>query len=343
MKRHLGKIVRGLVLLAILVALVVFARTVNWHETWLAIRSTSPGVLAAAAVVNLLSLVLKGVRWWVFLRPIGVSSLGLAMRATFAGAGLNNILIANGGEAARVIFVARSAHVPSEKVLATLALERLFELVGYVVMLALAVTLLSLPPSLERTRPFAIAALVIVIGLLVYLVKHPEKAELPTLEGEGLLGRAKAYGRRFLRTLTGISTAGRFSASLAISVVVWVLQVATYALTAQAAHFNLSLVGTIAAILAVNLGFAVRATPGNVGVFQMMYAVTAAAFGLNKDQATGVAFLIQAQQILPVTVLGLLAAPKLIFAKRRKTVRVDNILPGEPLPADAAVTSESVG
>jgi uncharacterized protein (TIRG00374 family) len=332
MRRHAGKIVRGLVLLAILVALVEFARTVNWHETWLAIRSTSPGLLAAAAVVNLLSLVLKGVRWWIFLRPIGVTSLWLALRATFAGAGLNNILIANGGEAARVIFVARSAHVPSEKVLATLALERLFELVGYVVLLALAVTFLSLPPSLERTRPFAIAALVIVIGLLVYLVKHPEKADLPTLEGEKLLARAKAYGRRFLRTLTGISTAGRFAASLVISVGVWMLQVATYALTARAAHFNLSLVGTIGAILAVNLGFAVRATPGNVGVFQMMYAMTAAAFGLDKDQATGVAFLIQTQQILPVTILGLVAAPQMLFAKRRKTVREDNILPGEPAP-----------
>jgi uncharacterized protein (TIRG00374 family) len=331
-RRHVGKIVRGLILLAILAALVEFARTVNWHQTWLAIRSTSPGVLAAAAVVNLLSLALKGVRWWIFLRPIGVSSLWLAMRATFAGAGLNNILIANGGEAARVIFVARSAHVPSEKVLATLALERLFELVGYVVLLALAVTFLSLPPSLERTRPLAIAALIIVIGLLVYLVKHPEKGDIPALEGEGLLRRVKAYGRRFLRTLTGISTGPRFAASLVISVVVWGMQVWTYQLTAEAAHFHLSTVGTVAAILAVNLGFAIRATPGNVGVFQMMYAVTAAAFGLDKDQATGVAFLIQAQQILPVTLLGLLAAPKLIFAKRRKTARGDNILPGEPAP-----------
>ena len=83
-------------------------------------------------------------------------ALALAIRATFAGAGLNNVLVANGGEAARVVFVARAAHVPSAKVLATLALERMFELVGYVVMLALAVSFLELPPSsLERDRPFA--------------------------------------------------------------------------------------------------------------------------------------------------------------------------------------------
>ena len=339
MSRHVGKIVRAALLLIILAALFLFARSVNWHATWRAIKGTSPGLLAAASAVNLLSLVFKGLRWWIFLRSIGVTSLALAMRATFAGAGLNNILIANGGEAARVIFVARAAHVPSERVLATLALERLFELVGYIVMLALAATFLSLPPSLERTRPLALLALMFVIGLLVYLVRHPEKAELPLIKGEGLLKRAKVYGQNFVRTLTGISTAGRFGASLAISVIAWMLQVATYALTARAAHFNISLVGTIAALLAVNLGFAIRATPGNVGVFQMMYAMTAVAFGLDKDLATGVAFLIQAQQILPVTLLGLLVAPQLIFEKRRKTVRPDNILPGEPVPPNGQSVS----
>ena len=340
MKKHAGRIVRGLIIFAILVALVVFVRTVNWGDTWASIRATSMNVLLLAAVVNLASLALKGVRWWVFLRPIGVQSLWLTMRATFAGAGLNNILIANGGEAARVIFIARTAHVRSERVLATLALERLFEFVGYVVMLALAATFLRLPPSLGRTRPIAIVALVIIIGLLVYLVRHPEKAELPALEGEGLLHRAKVYGRNFLRTLTGISTGPRFAASLIISVAVWALQVATYYLTARAAHFPLTLVGTVACLLAVNLGFAIRATPGNVGVFQMIYAVTAAGFGLDKNQATAVAFLIQTQQILPVTLLGLMAAPKLLFEKRRHEPRPDNILPGEPTPVDKSKSAE---
>src|SRR4051794_27998817 len=105
MTSNLGKVVRVMIVLIIVAALVVFARSVNWHDTWRAITETSPGILAAAAIVNLLSLVLKGVRWWIFLRPIGVTSLWLAMRATFAGAALNNILIAQGGEAARVIFV----------------------------------------------------------------------------------------------------------------------------------------------------------------------------------------------------------------------------------------------
>src|SRR5215471_8475249 len=160
MKRHLTRALRLLVTGIILVMLVVFATRVNWHTTWAAIQGSSISLLLLAALVNLLSLALKGVRWWVFLRPIGVTSLWLSLRATFAGAGLNNVLVANSGEAARVIFVSRAAHVTSAKVLATLALERLFELIGYVVMLALAVSFLPLPSVLEELRHIAWIALV---------------------------------------------------------------------------------------------------------------------------------------------------------------------------------------
>src|SRR5262245_56944032 len=98
MRRDLTRILRLAITGIILVMLVIFATKVNWHSTWAAIQDSSISILLLAAVVNLLSLVLKGVRWWVFLRPVGVRSLWLVQRATFAGAGLNNVLVANSGE-----------------------------------------------------------------------------------------------------------------------------------------------------------------------------------------------------------------------------------------------------
>jgi uncharacterized protein (TIRG00374 family) len=147
-------------------------------STWHSITEANRTILVLAAIVNALSLIGKAIRWWIFLRPVGASSFWLALKATFAGAGLNNILVANGGEAARVVFVARAAHVPSAKVLATLALERMFELIGYIVMLALAVSFLELPHMLARTRPIAWAALAGVVVLMIYLVRRPERAEV---------------------------------------------------------------------------------------------------------------------------------------------------------------------
>ncbi|MDQ3998100.1 MAG: flippase-like domain-containing protein, partial [Gemmatimonadota bacterium] len=302
--------------------IVLFARRIDWSVTWAAIRTANVGILLIATAINLGSAATKAVRWWIFLRAAGARSFGLALRATLAGLGLNNVLVANGGEAARVIFVARAAHLPSATVLATVALERLFELVGYVVLLSLSAILLDLPATLARTRPFALVALVAIGVLLAYLVRRPAvtaelAAELAAPPPTGFLRRARSYGSRFLATLGGVSTGPRFAAALALSVAGWVLQVATYQLTARAAHFPIPLVATISAILAVNIGFALRATPGNVGLFQFMYAATATAFGLDKERAVAVALLIQTQQILPITALGVSLAPRFVFTRRR--------------------------
>lgn len=324
MKKAVSRSIRVILTVAILAGLVLFARKVNWSTTWASITDASASVLLLAALVNLASLALKGVRWWIFLRPVGASSLWMALRATFAGAGLNNILVANGGEAARVVFVARAAHVQSAKVLATLALERLFELIGYIVLLVLSVSFLSLPHALDRTRPIAWAALALVIALLVYLVRRPETVEVPAAETVvGFRAHASQYLKQLARTIGGISTGPRFVVALALSVGIWAMQVWTYALTARSADFNLPLVGTVAALLAVNLGFAIRATPGNVGVFQAMYALTAVGFGMDKDRAIAVAFLIQTQQIIPITLLGIGLAPEFIF-RRKKVVRAED-------------------
>lgn len=314
MRRGAARRVRLAVVLVIVGALAAFTLAVDWSDAWRVMRQASPGMLAAAALVNLLSILVKAARWWIFLRPIGVTSPWLAIRGTFIGAGLNNVLLANGGEVARVVFVSRVAGQPSARVLATLALERLFEIVGYVVLLASAVALLDLP-GLRGMRVTAAVLLVAVGVAITWLLRSPERAEVALAPGAGLLHRVRGYGGSFVRSLTGISTPRRFLGALACSLVVWALQVATYHLTARAAHVELPLIATVAALLAVNTGFAVRATPGNLGVFQMLYAVTVAAFGVDRDVATGVALLIQVQQVVPVTVIGVALAPELVLRR----------------------------
>jgi uncharacterized protein (TIRG00374 family) len=312
MRRHAARAARVLLLATIIVALILFARTVNWGDSLRAVSAASPGLIFAAALANLVSIAIKGVRWWIFLRPIGVQSLGLAIRAAFAGAALNNVLIANSGEAARVVMVARAANVPSARVLATLALERFFESFGFVVLLAGAVTFMDLPPMLAALRPVAIIVLVAMLALLVYLARHPERAEQPVAEAHGFRHRARQFMHHFLRTLTRVSSGKRFAAAVVVTLVVWALQFASYHLTAMAVSFPIRPEGTLAAMLAVNLSFAIRATPGNVGVFQAMYALMAVAFGLDKDAAIGVGLLIQTQQLIPATLLGLAAAPQML-------------------------------
>lgn len=322
MKPGVAHAVRWVLTVAIVVFLVIFARTINWTEAWTSIRSASLPLLAAAIGVNVLTVVFKAVRWWLFLRPAGSPSLPLALSATIAGAGLNNVLVANGGDAARVVFVSRSTGIPSSTVLATLALERLFDPVGFVILLVFGVLAFSLPPSLEKWHIPAEIALLLIAVLLTWFVyasrnAQPEHAPERRTRPRGFFGRVRAYLIKFAASTRSLTTGPRFIGALVLSMLSWAGQFATFQLAASAAHVAIPPAGSLAALLAINLGLLIRATPGNVGFFQFVFALAVAPFGVERNDAIAVSLLIQTLQILPLTLVGVALAPEFIF-KRKK-------------------------
>ncbi|MDB4900241.1 MAG: hypothetical protein JWN53_2049 [Gemmatimonadetes bacterium] len=331
MTPHRRRLLHLLVSVIVVALMVLFARHVNWHAAGAAARDADWRLLAVAALVNLVSLALKGVRWWVFLRPLGVRSLALVMRATFAGASLNNLLVAQGGEGARVMLVARATGVSSARVLAALALERALDAVSYLVLLVGAAWLLPLPEVIGRWRTagsVVLAVVAVLLGALVIgsrdVVASSTDAARPVRDPlisatAWWVQRLRAWLRRFVAGVGEVVSAGRLSGGMVLSLGAWALQVATYQLVARAAHLPLPLAGSVAALLAVGISFLVRATPGNVGVFQVVYALTASAFGVAEGPAVAVAVLIQVVQVLPTFVVGTAMAPRLV--ERRGVAR----------------------
>jgi uncharacterized protein (TIRG00374 family) len=306
-------------IVAVLALLVIFARSVDWRAVGALARGADTLLLSAALLCNLLSLSLKGVRWWVFLRPLGVRSLSLVLRATFAGASLNNLVVAQGGEGARILFVSRASGVSSAQVLAALALERALDAVSYLVLLGGAAWLLPLPGHIARWRMaggLVLGAAIATLIALGLLARRAQDASLPMAST-----RMPSYLRRFARGFTAVGSLPRLALALLISLCAWALQVATYHLTAVAVHLSLPLAGSIAALLAVGISFLFRATPGNLGVFQAVYALTVRSFGVAENDAVAAAVLIQAVQVLPTLVLGGLAAPRLRLRRHAPTER----------------------
>lgn len=310
---------------AMLLLLVAAARTVRWADVWHAVRRAAPAALLAAGIVNLLSLLLRGTRWWLFLRASGAPSLGTALRGAVLASGLNNVLPANGGEAARVVLVARREGVSSATVLATVALDRLVELLSCVALLVAAPLVLPLPAPLRDWRGRGAAALAVIVALCALLAWRGARRQAAsaivapavpsTAPNSGRWRAARAYLARFAHGVTGLAAPRRLGVALLLSLLSWAGQAVVYHLTSRAVGFPASFAASTAAMLAVNLAFVIQTTPGNVGVFQLVYALVMTAFGLPRDAAVGVALLIQALQIVPVTALALLLAPHL--ARRR--------------------------
>lgn len=326
MTRVWRRALRGGVTIVIVVALVLFARSVDWRAVASAARAADPLLLAGAVVLNLVSLFLKGVRWWTFLWPMGARSFGLAIRATFAGAALNNVLVAQGGEGARVAFVARGASLSSARVLAALALERALDAVTYLLLLVGAAWFLPLPANLARWRGAAVLMLLIVLSGLAALVATGRRRRPPNgvatdqsaaanlaQRPRGTLGeRARGYAARFSGGVVDVATPGRLVVAMLLSVSAWILQIATYDFVARAAHLPLPIAGSVAALIVVGVSFLVRATPGNVGIFQLAYLLAVKPFGMPDATAIAVALLIQAIQVVPTMLGGALAAPGLL-------------------------------
>jgi uncharacterized protein (TIRG00374 family) len=304
--------------IAMLAAVILYGRTIDWATAWAAIRSASWPILLIATLTNFITLGAKALTWWIFLRAVGVPSLSLATKATVAGAGLNNILVANSGEAARVVFVTRATGAPSAAVLAALALERLFDLIGYFVLMASAAYLFPMPPEIERWRFAAVGLLLGIVVLFGVLLRRAPEIAAATVYPTTLVGRVRSYLDRFMGSVRHILTIQRISLAMMLSLVNWAAQIATYHLVAVAAHFPISIVGSITTLITANVGFLVRATPGNVGVFQVVYGVTAQALGLDKAKAVAVALLLQLIQNVPVTLLAIVIAPDLILHWRDK-------------------------
>ena len=287
--------------------LVLFARHVQWATVADAVRDADPALLLLAVALNLLSLSAKGLRWWVFLRPLGVRSPWLVLRATFAGAALNNLVIAQGGEAARVMLVSRGSGVPNARVLSALTLERLLDAMCYVLLLVVATWSLDLGPSLTRWRgaaSVAIGACAVAIAVLMFAAAR-HRGRSAASPAPTSAGRIASFTKRFLTGIGDSASPARVTVAIVLSIVAWSLQVATYHLVARAAHLSLPLAGSIAAMLTIGLSFLIRATPGNVGIFQLTYTLTVGRFGIPEEAAVAVALLIQAVQVIPILGMGM--------------------------------------
>ena len=330
MSPKLKKGIRWAISAAILVFLILFARTIDWHAAWNSMRHASLPLLAGAIAVNILSVIIKAIRWWLFLRPAGITSLPLAIRATIAGAGLNNILVASGGDAARVVFVSRATGVPSSTVLATMALERLFDPIGFVFLLVFGVLVFQLPAQFEAWKipaEILLVVIVIVLAFFVYATRRMKPEHVPERRAKPrtLKERIRVYFVMFGKTAGRLATGPRFVAAIVLSLASWACQLWTFELAAAAAHVNMPLAGSLACLLAINVGLILRATPGNVGFFQFAYALMAEQFGVPRDDAIAVSLLIQTLQILPMTLLGVAMAPEFILRRGKKDAETETI------------------
>ncbi len=325
MKPALARSVRLGSIALVVTGVLAYGRRFPWTTALATMRHASVELLVLALLFHFVALSGKAGIWWTFLRPLGGPRYWTVARGTLVGATLNSLFVGSSGEAGRVLMMSRLTGIPGASVLATVVLERAVDLVGFCTLLACVFFFF---PAAQAVRVGSAAVLVVAMGIVISLRAWNRRGGrcAPGLRAHNSL--AQRCGRFVLRVrlaASAIATRRRLAIALVLTLVDWCSELASYSIVARAAHFPLGVRGSLLALLAVNVAFLIRVTPGNVGVFELVYATVAHSLGLPTDVAIGVALTLHLVQDVPTALLGITLGLRVFMLSVSRSASVPGI------------------
>jgi len=296
-------------------------RTFDWDRLWRLLVHARPEYLVAAVVVTYLTYLIRAVRWKYFLAPLKSAPVrGLFVAQVL---GFSSIyLIGRPAELVRPAYIARREKVSFASQFAILLLERIYDTVATVSILAMALWFEPVSPTtaraaenLRRLHEGAYGLLVLLAFAVAGLVVFRRYSEAITARVERLFGflpaKFRSYLSRLLRSLSSGLDAIRnwrdLLASLGCTLVLWFLNVSLFWLVFRSLP-GLTQISWWAA--ALTLVFAAAGLmvqlPGVGGGFQVgIIQALRQIFHVRTEAATGAGILLWVVVLVPCLALGL--------------------------------------
>lgn len=280
------------VAVGLLVASIAIAalRLFPWHAAAAALAEARPAFLATAVSLHLLAHTTRAGAWHLLLKPRAPHRLSSAIMATFAGEAVSVVSIAVGGEVVRATLVQRRDGVPLSLGGTSIAASRIVEGLALLGVIALVAPFLPRSPAV-LTLQWTAWGLLLVLLILVTTRLGPALFHwLPRIVRELM---APVFGPRV-----------SLSTPLLLGVVNWGLEWATYHVCIVATCGPVPLAASLLAVVATNVGGALRLTPGNAGVLQVGVAAALVPLGVAAPAALAAGLVLQTVQAVPVLLLG---------------------------------------
>jgi uncharacterized protein (TIRG00374 family) len=307
-----------------LIGLVVSVALLAWVLRGIALdevvghaRRADLGLLLAAVALATATFPLRTIRWLLILRDVDGRPLPWRplWHATAIGFMANNILPARAGEVARAYVAAKQLPVRFTTALASIGVERVFDGLVMLALMALAIAAPSFPAhtrvggrSLSALAALAAALFGGLLVLALIVVHRPA----PWLALIGRLSRRLAHwAEGIVAGLAVLKHPGRFAAVVLWSLVLWLANAAAFAVCFRAFGLTVPLEAALLLQGIIGFGVAVPSTPGFVGVFEAATRVTLAIYGVEATLAVSYALTYHLTTFLPITLLGLWSLSRL--------------------------------
>ncbi|MGH9712476.1 MAG: lysylphosphatidylglycerol synthase transmembrane domain-containing protein [Candidatus Acidiferrales bacterium] len=277
---------------------------------------------------DVLSYGVQALRWKWLLSPFGRVRLGRAIRAVYAGLFANMVFPLRPGEVLRSYLLSNSEEISIGRVLGSVGVERLVDLVIAAAGLAIVSLVVDLPPRFKKIADtlgiVTLLLLAIVVLLIFYLEIKLGKDLAPGGRPRRLPGKVMAA----LMGLHAMGTAPSFYPAVLASLLMPFSQVVGLWAMMQAYNLHLSLPAAVVVLLVINLGVSLPNAPANFGSYQFFCVVGMTVFQVEKSTATGFSIFAFLALTIPISLLGFVALIRSGLSLRSMRERVSH-LPGE--------------
>lgn len=271
--------------------------------------------LIPSAVCTLLGYVLRTLRWRVILSGAARAPLTTLFPVLIMGFATNNLLPGRLGEFWRAYLLGRKRNVRKTLALASVVVERVFDGLTLIALLAIVSVAIELPDKGRQVELVAAAVFLAATVGLVVLVWRPAVIQLPLRRALAPFhgGMAAWIEERFETFVDGLSPLRRAPVLLfaaALSAGVWLLEGGSYVLLSRGLSLNLpsnlELPGIGLALVTINLGIMIPSGPGYLGTQEFFGTAALGAVGANPQAALALIVVSHAVQYALITGLGLL-------------------------------------
>jgi uncharacterized protein (TIRG00374 family) len=314
----------GLIISAALLVWVLFK--IDPRQVWEYAQHANGWLLLLTVLLATLTFPVRAIRWRLILRDANGQALPFAplWHATTIGFMANNLLPARAGEVARAYVASRQLPVRFTTALASIAIERVFDALVMLGLMALAIALPSFPAQAHiggRSLSAIAATTAALFGVVLLIALLVANRPGPWLVfGERVARRLLPVpaADRVVRTLDGIieglvvlKSPARFAGVVLWSLVLWLKNAAAFAICFRAFGLDIPLEAALLLQGIIGFGVAVPSTPSFVGVFEAATLVTLQLYGVDSSLAVSYALTYHLTTFLPITLLGLWSLSRL--------------------------------
>jgi uncharacterized protein (TIRG00374 family) len=293
----------------------VDARAVLAH-----VRHADPLWLGATVVLATLTFPIRTTRWRLILRDADGRPFPWVplWHATAVGFMANNLLPARVGELARAYVATRQLPVRFTTALASVAVERVFDGLVLLGLMAAAIAAPSFPGpaeldgiSLSRLAAGTAAGFAAALAI-AFAVAHRPPPWLRALHAAAhrvlpvrAAERVTRAGEGLVEGLTVLKNPARFSGVVAWSLVLWLVNALAFAACFRAFALPVPAAGALLLQGVIAFGVAVPSSPSGLGVFEAATVLTLAAYGVDADRAVAYGLTYHVTTFVPIVLFGL--------------------------------------